>query len=183
MVGPERALFPPSPFASFNFDVRITLLNQGAVEDAEPLVHAAFSDCDGLEVSLEVKTLRSGGDNGRQVRLPGALSFGNVTLKRGMTPSSHGLWRWVLGYAGAMGVRRRAMVEIRSISPTRVPLPEEEVQVAWVLRGALPVKLKAPAMNAKDGVVAVEELQLTFETLDVIFPGQATLSARAGGAP
>jgi hypothetical protein len=29
----------------------------------------------------------------------------------------------------------------------------------------LPLKLKAPALNAKDGMIAVEELQLAYERL------------------
>jgi hypothetical protein len=34
-----------------------------------------------------------------------------------------------------------------------------------VLSRCLPIKLKAPALNAKDGMVAVEELQLAYESL------------------
>ena len=36
-----------------------------------------------------------------------------------------------------------------------------------VLQRCLPVKLKAPALNAKDGAVAVEELQLAYECFTV----------------
>jgi hypothetical protein len=32
------------------------------------------------------------------------------------------------------------------------------------------VKLKAPALNAKDGMVAVEELQMVYESLELVKP-------------
>ncbi len=39
------------------------------------------------------------------------------------------------------------------------------------LMRCMPVKLKAPALNAKDGQVAIEELQIVYETLHVVTPG------------
>ena len=35
----------------------------------------------------------------------------------------------------------------------------------FLLSRCLPVKLKAPGLNAKDGMVAIEELQLAYESL------------------
>src|SRR6516225_9274556 len=76
------------PFTAFNFAVEIE------VPGVSPKVcSAAFSECDGLEMSMEVKTIREGGNNGRQPRLAGPLTFGQVTLKRGMT-ATFDLWDW-----------------------------------------------------------------------------------------
>jgi phage tail-like protein len=41
----------------------------------------------------------------------------------------------------------------------------------FVLTRCLPIKLKAPALNAKDGAVAIEELQLAYESLTLKPPG------------
>jgi phage tail-like protein len=38
-------------------------------------------------------------------------------------------------------------------------------QVRFSLSGCRPVKLKAPALNAKDGAIAIEEMQVAYETL------------------
>jgi hypothetical protein len=46
--------------------------------------------------------------------------------------------------------------------------------VRFQLKKCLIAKLKAPALNAKDGVVAIEEMQLTYESL--------TLERPQGGA-
>src|SRR5262245_15785552 len=79
---------PAYPFTAFNFAVEI---NRG--EEGRPLANAAFAECDGLEMTMEVKTIREGGANNRQVRLNGMVAYGTLTLKRGMT-ESFDLWHW-----------------------------------------------------------------------------------------
>jgi phage tail-like protein len=76
------------PFPAFNFVVEIVRDDQ-----SKALAGGAFSDCDGIEVSQEVKTLREGGNPNRVHRLAGPVAFGQLTLKRGVT---HGfdLWQW-----------------------------------------------------------------------------------------
>jgi hypothetical protein len=37
----------------------------------------------------------------------------------------------------------------------------------FLLHRCLPIKLKAPPLNAKDGLVAIEELQLAYDSLSV----------------
>ena len=145
------------PFSAFNFQIEIRVGGE-----PDPLVSAAFAECDGLEVTMDVKTIRAGGENARQVRLTGPLSFGNVTLKRGMTTASFALWSWVAGYGRVGTQRKRADVRVVVLAADGTT-----VQGTFVLSRAVPVKLKAPALNAKDGVVAVEELQLAYESLDV----------------
>ena len=58
------------PFTAFNFAVEIE------VPDLSPEVcSAAFAECDGLEMTMDVKTIREGGNNTQQVRLTGAVFF------------------------------------------------------------------------------------------------------------
>jgi phage tail-like protein len=35
----------------------------------------------------------------------------------------------------------------------------------FALKRCVPIKLKAPALNARDGIIAIEELQLAYESL------------------
>src|SRR6266487_4881236 len=77
------------PFTSFNFSVEINFHG-----DARKVCNASFSECDGLEMTMEVKTIREGGNNGRQIRLTGPVSYGQLTLKRGMT-TTFDLWDWM----------------------------------------------------------------------------------------
>src|SRR3982751_894370 len=90
------------PFTSFNFSVEIHV--EGV---AMQVCDAAFSECDGLEMTMEVKTIREGGNNGRQIRLTGPLNFGTLTLKRGMT-RSFDLWDWMARMQTEPGLRASA---------------------------------------------------------------------------
>lgn len=143
------------PFTAFNFSVEI--VPDGA---SSPLVSAAFSDCDGLEMTMEVKTLREGGSNDRQIRLAGPAAFGQLTLKRGMTAASFELWNWMSDSIANPGKRAQATVVLFAADGVT-----ERARV--LLQRCLPVKLKAPALSAKDGAIAVEELQLAYERFTV----------------
>jgi phage tail-like protein len=146
------------PFTSFNFSVEIYV---PALQ--RTLCNAAFSEADGLEVTMDAKTIREGGNNAAQIRLVGPVSYGQVTLKRGMT-ASFDLWDWfdAIAQASASTLRSdlRGHAEVVMLAPDR-----QAKNAGFILERCLPVKLKAPALNARDGMVAIEELQLVYETL------------------
>ncbi|MDT7951091.1 MAG: phage tail protein [Acetobacteraceae bacterium] len=143
----------PYPFIAFNFSVEIHRDGQSG-----PLVGAAFAECDGLEMTMEVKTIREGGDAGRVIRLNGPASYANLTLKRGMT-EDFGLWTWF--HDSVANPRLRADAEVVMLAPDGTG-----ERARFQLSRCLPVKLKAPALNATATAIAVEELQIAYETLD-----------------
>ncbi|MCA1818299.1 MAG: phage tail protein [Acidobacteria bacterium] len=140
------------PFVAFNFAVEIRV--DGV---AMQVCDAAFSECDGLELTMDVKTIREGGNNGKQIRLTGPYNYGNVTLKRGMT-STFDLWKWMDLMLTQPALRADADVIV--FAPDRTT-----ERARFRLTRCVPVKLKAPPLNAKDGMVAIEELQLSYESL------------------
>jgi phage tail-like protein len=139
------------PFTAFNFSVEITV-------DAAPLCNAAFSECDGLELNQDVKTIREGGNNAVHIRLAGPTTYGTLTLKRGLT-ANFDLWNWF----------KRTQDDPSLIAHAEVVLLAQNSrteQARFVMQGCRPLKLKAPPMNAKDGMVAVEELQVAYQSLE-----------------
>lgn len=155
-------------FRSCAFQVEIHLAGEQG-----PLVRAAFSECDGLEMSMDIRTLRQGGDNFRQVRLVGPTSFGTLTLKRGMT-ADFGLWRWFSSYAQleGMGARANVVVVIQNLALEGGDGQERQPLACFYLLRCLPQRLKAPALNAREGVVAIEECQIAYESLRLVGPGE-----------
>lgn len=148
-----------APFTAFNFSVEINRAGK-----SDQLVSAAFSECDGLEITMDVKTIREGGNNGRQIRLTGAFNFGQVTLKRGMT-KNFDLWDWVTETLHNPSLRAEAEVVILEAEVSANENAKREKRVSFLLSRCLPVKLKAPRLDAKDGMIAIEELQLAYESL------------------
>jgi phage tail-like protein len=148
------------PFIAFNFAVEIEVPGVST-----QVCNASFSECDGLDMTMEIKTIREGGNNTAQVRLPGAVSYGNITLKRGMT-ANFDLWDWfsTLYQPQKGGTRATAKIVVFADDGTTE-------RVRFVLNRCLPGKIKAPGLNAKDGMVAIEELQLVYESMQLIKPG------------
>lgn len=152
------------PFIAFNFRVEIKVPGV-----AERLCEALFSECDGLEMNAEHKTIREGGNNGEQVRLPGPLTLGTLTLKRGMT-ETFDLWNWF--DAVALGGARALREDLRPDAEVVLLAPDRSRDAArFTLRRCLPLKLRAPALNAVSGLMAIEEFQLAYESLS-LRPGE-----------
>ena len=143
----------PTPFTTFRFSVEIDV--DGV---SNQVCAAAFSDVDGLEMTIEPKTIREGGNNTGPVHMAGQVGYGQLTLKRGMT-SKFDLWSWFDAVAapGGGGLRGSATIVMQGSDGTD--------QLQFTLSGVLPVRLKAPALNAKDGIVAIEEMSLVYELM------------------
>jgi phage tail-like protein len=153
------------PFTAFNFLVEIQVPGLDGT-----LAHAAFAELDGLEMTMESKTIREGGRNSGPVHMVGPVGYGQLTLKRGMTPNFD-LWKWFERVNAAGNGGERGTAEIVSLGSDAFT-----VQVRFRLGGCLPVKLKASALNAKDGQIAVEEMQVAYESLELVEGGGISLS-------
>jgi phage tail-like protein len=147
----------PYPFMNFNFGVEINV--EGV---ATQICDAAFQECDGLEMTMDVKTIREGGNNGKQIRLTGPINFGAVTMKRGMT-TNFDLWDWFNLMLTDQSLRADAEVVIFAADGTTET-------ARFLLSRCVPVKLKSPPLNAASGAVAIEELQLSYESLTLKKP-------------
>jgi len=143
-------------FAAFNFAVEIDVPGISG-----KVCSAAFSECDGLELTMDVKTIREGGNNRAQIRLGGPASFGQITLKRGMTPNFH-LWQWFDGVVRDPSLRAHGEVVIFTRAYRE---SGREERARFLLERCIPLKLKAPPLNARDGMVAIEELALACESI------------------
>lgn len=157
----------PYPLTSFNFLVALTIDQPDALGVSSPMCNGEFAECDGLDMTMEPRTLREGGNNTRQIHLVGPVTYGNLTLKRGMTPNQD-LWKWfstAVASPAAPTQRRGAAAnaEITMLDAAGTP------QVVYRLFDCLPLKLKGAALNAKDGLVAIEEMQIAYSyfTIDV----------------
>jgi phage tail-like protein len=151
-----------TPFTNFNFHVLFTL-----PKEKSTLCEAEFSECSGLEMNMEVKTIREGGNNGEQIHLSGPLSYGQLTLKRGMT-KNFDLWDWFERVQRDPNLRIDGEIQLLGLERSMQnnnPQVKKTKNVVFMVYNCLPIKLVAPSLNAKDGEVAVEEMQIAYERL------------------
>ena len=149
-------------FIAFRFEVVLDL-DQPTAGLSSPLVDAAFAECDGLELTMQTKTLEVGGVNDRQIHLIGPVTSSQLTLKRGMT-SNLQLWQWF-----SEGTKPGSVLTAHG----QITLwgADGEPGIEFNLTGCLPVRLRAPSFNARGDAVAIEELSLVYEQLQVSTPG------------
>jgi phage tail-like protein len=152
------------PYTAFRFEVSLTPEDPLPGVDS-PICNAAFQECEGLEMTMEPKTVREGGNNDAQPHRIGPISYGQLTLRRGMT-SNLQLWTWFQAIAQP-GRKPTAHGEVTVWDAAGTP------RVTFLLHGCVPVRLRGPSLNAKDGQVAIEELHLAYASMEVRPAGAA----------
>lgn len=148
------------PLHVFRFKVEFADSYSG---DDVPLCSGLFSEVSGLEATMEPKTIKEGGHNYGASQRAGQVSFGTVILKRGITEARN-LWQWFELVNNQGKYASRMDVTITLLDGAGTPL------LAWMLDFALPVKFKAPDLNATASEVGIEELHLVHEGLSVERP-------------
>jgi uncharacterized membrane protein YphA (DoxX/SURF4 family) len=93
-----------------------------------------------------------------------AITFSDTAAKRGMT-ASFDLWTWFSSQLEPGNAKLRGTATISLLAADG-----RTERARFILDRCLPIKLKAPVLSGKDGGIAVEELQLAYETLRFIRP-------------
>jgi phage tail-like protein len=147
------------PLQVFRFQVDFT--KSDASQTSQNLCRGEFSDCTGLEATMEPKVIKEGGRNYGAIQRAGPVTFATVILKRGIT-TSHDLWQWFELVNGQAAYAYRLNATITLLND------KNQAQLKWQLERALPIKFKAADFNAKATEVGVEELHLAHEGLRLI---------------
>ena len=161
------------PLQGFRYqvDFKEQMLTSGSEGGEVVLCSGAFSECTGLEVTMEPKVIKEGGRNWGAAQRTGNINFSTVVLKRGIT-ASQDLWKWFnLVGQGAYAQRLNVTITVFDVSGKGL--------FSWTLLRALPIKFKAPDLNATNSEVAIEELHLAHEGLDSGTAAVKTLSGEA----
>jgi phage tail-like protein len=148
------AVLRDTPYGEFNF-----LVDLGTGETAGP--EAGFQECSPIGMEISVAEYRNGNDASNAVRkISGLNKVPDVTLKRGVIGSLN-LWKWI------DQVRNGDQNALRTV---RIQLQSEdhsEIVMTWVLLRARPVKHVSGPFDAKGTDVALEELTLAYERLEI----------------
>lgn len=149
----------------FRFQVdfeRVSLTKAGSLGPVA-ICHGAFSECSGLEATMEPKVIKGGGWNYGAPQRAGPTTFATVILKRGMT-KTRDLWKWFSDINQARLYAVRLNVTIRVAAPDEA-LPGSAITIT--LARALPIKFKCADLNARATEVGIEELHLAHEGISI----------------
>ncbi|ARA94275.1 MAG: phage tail protein [Bacteroidetes bacterium] len=144
------ATFRERPYSQFNFIVEIDGLDR-----------AGFQEVSGLGMEINVAEYREGNELDNAPRkITGLYKVPDVTLKRGVIGALD-LYEWL------NEVRNGSQDALRSVSIQMLSEDRATVAMAWQLSNARPMKYTGPTLNGTGTDVAVEELVLACERIDV----------------
>ena len=148
------AVLRDRPYHQFNFLVD---LGTGDTEGVE----AGFSECSPIELEVSVAEYRNGNNRENAVRkITGLHKVADVTLKRGLI-GSLSLYQWLDDIRnGNQSALRTVTIQLQSEDHT-------EVVMTWRLVRARIIKHTSGPFNAKGTDVAMEELTLAYERLEI----------------
>lgn len=136
------------PFGGYNFAVEL-----------DGITRMGFRQCSGLDSTTAVTNYREGTDPTLVSRkLPGLLTHSNITLQRGIT-DDRALYDWRSETASGKLTRRSISIILRD--------DQGNEKIRWNLRNAWPTKWTGPSFDATSDAIAVEQLELAHEGIEV----------------
>lgn len=151
------------PILSYNFIIALidTSSTWGIVKTAllSALFDVAvggFTECTGLEMSLDIEEYHEGGRNGYSRKFPTKVKWSPITLKKGIGAGT-ALWDWHYGFVTGEAKRRDGIIAL--LNDLRIP------NNIWYFKRGLPVKYTGPSMNAAQSNAAIETIQIAHESL------------------
>jgi phage tail-like protein len=148
------AVLREKPYVQFNFLVNLGDGNTDGVE-------AGFQECSNIGMEVTVAEYRRGNDKENSVRkITGLNKATDVTLKRGVIGSLN-LYNWLNDIRnGNQNAERNVIIQLQNEDHT-------EIVQTWKLLRARIIKHVSGPMNAKGTDVAMEELTLAYERLEM----------------
>jgi|SRR5712692_7872501 len=172
-----RAILDPMP--AFNFTIALIDITDPARAVATiasaavgAVVTGGFSECSGLDVTMQPEEHREGGST-TVLKFPQRVAWSNIRLKRGVTISDE-LWNWYFAYVDGKGTRRDGIIALQN--DLHIPVK------AWRFKRGIPVKWAGPSLNAGESRLAVEELEIAHEGLELYAPSAGIARATGGFA-
>jgi phage tail-like protein len=148
------AVLRDRPYAQFNFLVD---LGTGQTDGPE----AGFQECSPITTSVDVIEYRNGNEKENQVRkITGLNRVADVTLRRGIIGSLN-LYQWLDQIRnGDQAGLRTVVIHLQNEDHTAIVM-------TWKLLRARIVKHTSGPLNAKGTDIAMEELTLAYERLEL----------------
>ncbi|MCA9970599.1 MAG: phage tail protein [Anaerolineales bacterium] len=148
------AEFRERPYSQFNF-----LVDLGTGDTATP--QAGFQEVSGLGMEITVAEYRNGNERDNAPRkITGMYKVPDVTLKRGVIGALD-LYEWL------NAIRNGAQDQLRTVTIQLLSEDRATVAMEWKLTNARLTKYTGPSFNGKGSDVAVEEITLACERIDL----------------
>jgi phage tail-like protein len=142
------------PYSQFNYRVSWDGLDENSFQ-------AGFQEVSGLGLEITVQEYRAGNfSENAPIKITGLSKVPDVTFKRGLIGALD-LYAWL------NEVRNGSQEQLRTVNVKLMSEDRNTVAQEWKLTAARPMKYTGPTLNGTATEVAVEELVLAAERIDV----------------
>lgn len=129
--------------------------------EIDGITEGIFKEVSGLDSETEVIEHRVTGKGGNLIvhKVPGALKWSDITLRRGITDDKK-LHEWREKIEKGQVETNRKNGSVTLYSPDQKPIAKYTFKNGW------PSKFKGPALDASKNEIAIEEIVITHEGLE-----------------
>ncbi len=156
LMAESNGYYPP---VNFHFRVYFMKGAGGAAATGKPewTEDIYFQSVSGLTAQMQTETIKEGGENRFEHVVPTRAKFGDLVLKRGIYPAESPLTKWI------QDAVLHFIFEPKNI---QVQLLDEEHQplLVWNIFHAWPKNWKIDELNAEQGKVLIETLEISYNT-------------------
>lgn len=128
--------------------------------DPKGTIDVAFQSVSGLDVTLETESVKEGGENRFTHQLPVRRKAGPLVLKRGiLSPKQSLLTKYLQGVFANDVFQPMDVVTVNLLDETHQTL------LSWSVNNVWPLSWKIGELNAMQGEVLIETLELNYNQL------------------
>jgi phage tail-like protein len=135
-------------------------------------IAASFTECSGISIQVDKEVYLEGGVNNQQRIFLKQTKFQDITLKRGMTDDVS-FWQWMQKVLNLTASASPSESSVRRNLTILLFNQAGQTIQSWRIIGAIPVAWKTPTLQASGNGVAIEELTIAYEGLEIEHPQEA----------
>jgi phage tail-like protein len=123
----------------------------------------SFQEVDGLDSETQVIEYRHGDSPVfYPIKMPGLGRVGNVTMRKGIFVNDNRFWDWYNEIRMNTIARRTVVISLLD--------EQANPKMTWTLNNAWPTKITGTDLKSEGNEVAVESVEIAYETLVVAAP-------------
>lgn len=125
---------------------------------------AGFQEASGLNAEIETEDVLSGGQNQFRYKLPKAVKYTNLVLKRGMMSPNSALTKWcsdTLTKGFAEQITTKGIV-LKLLNEKDKPV------ISWKFANAYPVKWSVSDFKSQENSIVIETLEFAYNSFEKV---------------